>query len=138
MRSCDVFQVKLLELVRGIAYPFSSLEFCKQRELSSSYEARIKQLQQDLSAVKAEAERAETNMTEALAAKNTEIESLVGTVDALKKQVSTSEGKLVSLQVCFLMIYLLLYRLFFVLLFLIYLLVLCRNLSLYFNYFPFI
>ncbi|XP_020675185.1 golgin-84 isoform X2 [Dendrobium catenatum] len=69
-----------------------------ERELSSSYEARIKQLQQDLSAVKAEAARAETNMTEALAAKNTEIESLVGTVDTLKKQVSTSEGKLVSLQ----------------------------------------
>ncbi|KAH0460629.1 hypothetical protein IEQ34_011292 [Dendrobium chrysotoxum] len=69
-----------------------------ERELSSSYEARIKQLQQDLSAVKAEAARAETNMTEALAAKNTEIESLVGTVDALKKQVSTSEGKLASLQ----------------------------------------
>ncbi|KAI0507945.1 hypothetical protein KFK09_014073 [Dendrobium nobile] len=69
-----------------------------ERELSSSYEARIKQLQQNLSAVKAEAARAETNMTEALAAKNTEIESLVGTVDTLKKQVSTSEGKLVSLQ----------------------------------------
>lgn len=69
-----------------------------ERELSSSYEARIKQLQQDFSAVKAEAARAETNMTEALAAKNTEIESLVATVDALKKQVSTTEGKLVSLQ----------------------------------------
>ncbi|XP_020600289.1 golgin-84 isoform X2 [Phalaenopsis equestris] len=69
-----------------------------ERELSSSYEARIKQLQQDLCAVKAEAARAETNMTEALAAKNTEIESLVGTVDALKKQLSSSEGRLASLQ----------------------------------------
>ncbi|KAG0492165.1 hypothetical protein HPP92_005276 [Vanilla planifolia] len=70
-----------------------------ERELSSSYEVRIKQLQQDLSALKAETATVEANMAESLSAKNAEIEFLVGTVDALKKQLSNSEGKVVSLQV---------------------------------------
>ncbi|PKA57240.1 Golgin-84 [Apostasia shenzhenica] len=69
-----------------------------ERELCSSYEARIKQLQQDLSAAKTEGTRAELNMSEVLIAKNSEIESLAGTVDSLKKQVTTLEGKLSSLQ----------------------------------------
>ncbi|KAG0494296.1 hypothetical protein HPP92_005290 [Vanilla planifolia] len=65
-----------------------------ERELSSSYEVRIKQLQQDLSALKAETATVEANMAESLSAKNAEIEFLVGTVDALKKQLSNSEGRL--------------------------------------------
>ena len=75
-----------------------NLQF-KQRERSTSYEAHIKQLQQDLSASKLEVARVESNMSAALAAKNAEIESLVGSVDALKAQASSSEGKLASLQV---------------------------------------
>lgn len=71
----------------------------KQRELCTSYEARIKQLQQDLSASKQEVARVESNMSAALAAKNTEIESLIVSMDALKKQASASEEKLASLQV---------------------------------------
>ncbi|KAG8636204.1 golgin candidate 1 isoform X3 [Manihot esculenta] len=69
-----------------------------ERELSKSYEARIKQLQQDLSISKSEVTRVESNMLEALAAKNSEIESLVNSMDALKKQAASSEGNLASLQ----------------------------------------
>ena len=38
-------------------------------------------------------------MLEALAAKNSEIEALVNSMDALKKQAALSEGNLASLQV---------------------------------------
>lgn len=38
-------------------------------------------------------------MVEALAAKNSEIEALVSSMDALKKQAAISEGNLASLQV---------------------------------------
>lgn len=38
-------------------------------------------------------------MVEALAAKNSEIEALVSSMDALKKQAAISEGNLSSLQV---------------------------------------
>lgn len=38
-------------------------------------------------------------MVEALAAKNSEIEALVGSMDALKKQAALAEGNLASLQV---------------------------------------
>ncbi|XVE54203.1 hypothetical protein DITRI_Ditri03aG0061500 [Diplodiscus trichospermus] len=69
-----------------------------ERELSKSYEARIKQLQEDLSVSKSEVTRVETNMLEALAAKNSEIEALVSSMDALKKQAALSEGNLASLQ----------------------------------------
>ncbi|KAJ4838998.1 hypothetical protein Tsubulata_021452 [Turnera subulata] len=69
-----------------------------ERELSKSYEAHIKQLQQDLSTSKDEATRIESNMAEALAAKNAEIEALINSVDALKKQAALSEGNLASLQ----------------------------------------
>ncbi|KZV15096.1 golgin candidate 1-like [Dorcoceras hygrometricum] len=69
-----------------------------ERELSKSYEARINQLQRDLSASKSEVSRAESNMVEALAAKNAEIEALVSSVDALKKQAALSEGNSASLQ----------------------------------------
>ncbi|XP_073317104.1 golgin candidate 1-like isoform X2 [Primulina huaijiensis] len=69
-----------------------------ERELSKSYEARIKQLQRDLSASKSEVSRAGSNMVEALAAKNAEIEGLVSSVDALKKQAALSEGNSASLQ----------------------------------------
>ncbi|XP_020536568.1 golgin candidate 1 isoform X2 [Jatropha curcas] len=69
-----------------------------ERELSKSYEARIKQLQQDLSISKSEVTRVESNMADALAAKNSEIEALVNSMDALKKQAALSEGNLASLQ----------------------------------------
>ncbi|XP_024020676.1 golgin candidate 1 [Morus notabilis] len=69
-----------------------------ERELSKSYESRIKQLQQDLSESKTEVTRVESNMSEALAAKNSEIEALVSSMDALKKQAALSEGHLASLQ----------------------------------------
>ncbi|XP_062090880.1 golgin candidate 1 isoform X2 [Humulus lupulus] len=69
-----------------------------ERELSKSFEARIKQLQQDVSESKIEVTRVESNMAEALAAKNSEIEALVGSMDALKKQTALSEGNLASLQ----------------------------------------
>ncbi|KAL0345184.1 UNVERIFIED_CONTAM: Golgin-84 [Sesamum radiatum] len=72
-----------------------------ERELSKSYEAHIKQLQKDLSASKGEVSRVEANMVEALSAKNAEIESLVSSVDALKKQAALSEGNLASLQVIY-------------------------------------
>ncbi|XP_059432666.1 golgin candidate 1 isoform X2 [Corylus avellana] len=69
-----------------------------ERELSKSYEARIKHLQLDLSASKSEVSRIESNMVEALAAKNSEIEALVSSMDALKKQAALAEGNLASLQ----------------------------------------
>lgn len=70
-----------------------------QRELCNSYEVRIKQLQQELSAFKSEAARAESSMSEALAVKNSEIDALVNSLEVLKKQASASEGKATSLQV---------------------------------------
>ncbi|KAJ8643241.1 hypothetical protein MRB53_004989 [Persea americana] len=69
-----------------------------ERERSNSYEARIKQLQQDLSVSKSSVSKIESDMADALAAKNSEIEALVTSMDALKKQAAASEGKLASLQ----------------------------------------
>ena len=69
------------------------------RELSKSYEASIKQLQKDLSESKREVTRVESNMVEALAAKNAEIEALLSSMDAVKRQAALSEGNLASLQV---------------------------------------
>ncbi|XP_028806589.1 golgin candidate 1 [Neltuma alba] len=69
-----------------------------ERELSKSCEARIKELQKDLSECKREVSRVESNMSEALAAKNAEIETLVGSMDAVKRQAALSEGNLASLQ----------------------------------------
>ncbi|CAL9190200.1 unnamed protein product [Musa hybrid cultivar] len=69
-----------------------------ERELTSSYEASIKQLQQDLSGSKMEVARVESNLSDALAAKNSEIDALVNSLDALKKEAATSEEKLSSLQ----------------------------------------
>lgn len=46
-----------------------------------------------------EAARVEANMSDALAAKNSEIETLVNSLDALKKEAAASEGTLASLQV---------------------------------------
>lgn len=71
----------------------------EQRELSKSYESHIKQLQKDISESKSEVTRVESSMVEALAAKNSEIEALVNSMDALKKQAASSEGNLSSLQV---------------------------------------
>nr|XP_028950097.1 golgin candidate 1-like isoform X3 [Malus domestica] len=69
-----------------------------ERELSKSYEAHIKQLQKDLSTSKSEVTRIESNMVEALAAKNSEIEALASSMDGIKKQAALSEGNLASLQ----------------------------------------
>ncbi|XP_038877412.1 golgin candidate 1 isoform X2 [Benincasa hispida] len=69
-----------------------------ERELSRSYDARIKQLEQDLLESKSEVSRVESSMAEALAAKNTEIGALIGSMDALKKQAALSEGSLASMQ----------------------------------------
>ncbi|KAI3845151.1 hypothetical protein MKX03_019818 [Papaver bracteatum] len=69
-----------------------------ERERRQSYEARVKQLQQELSASKIEVSKVESNMSDALAAKNSEIENLINSMDSLKKQAATSEGKLGSLQ----------------------------------------
>ncbi|KAL1560968.1 golgin candidate 1 isoform X2 [Salvia divinorum] len=69
-----------------------------ERELTKSYEAHIKQLQKDLSASKGEVSRVEANMVEALSAKNAEIETLVSSVDVLKKKSALAEGNLTSLQ----------------------------------------
>lgn len=63
--------------------------------MTKSYEAHIKKLQKDLSVSKGE----EANMVEALSTKNAEIEALVSSVDALKKQAASAEGNLASLQV---------------------------------------
>ncbi|KAK9697614.1 hypothetical protein RND81_08G048700 [Saponaria officinalis] len=69
-----------------------------ERELSKSCEDRIKQLQQDLYSAKREVGRVESNMSEALAAKNSEIETLVSSLDVLKKQAASYEGNMASLQ----------------------------------------
>ncbi|TYK10741.1 golgin candidate 1 isoform X1 [Cucumis melo var. makuwa] len=69
-----------------------------ERELSRSYDARIKQLEQNLLESKNEVSRVESSMAEALAAKNTEIGALIGSMDALKKQAALSEGSLASMQ----------------------------------------
>lgn len=69
-----------------------------ERELSKSYEASIKQLQKDLSEGKREVTRVESNMVEALAAKNAEIEALLTSMEAVKRQAALSEGNLASMQ----------------------------------------
>ncbi|KAG7579792.1 Golgin subfamily A member 5 [Arabidopsis thaliana x Arabidopsis arenosa] len=69
-----------------------------EQELTKSYEASIRQLQKDLSAAKSEVTKVESSMVEALAAKNSEIETLVSAMDALKNQAALNEGKLSSLQ----------------------------------------
>lgn len=70
-----------------------------QRELSKSYEASINQLRRDLSESKKEVTRVESNMAEALAAKNAEIEAVLSSVEAIKRQAALSEGNLASMQV---------------------------------------
>ncbi|ESW24901.1 hypothetical protein PHAVU_004G170300 [Phaseolus vulgaris] len=69
-----------------------------ERELGKSYEASIKQLQKDLSESKREVTRVEANMAEALSAKNAEIETLLSSMDAVKRQAALSEGNLASMQ----------------------------------------
>ncbi|XP_068637935.1 golgin candidate 1 isoform X2 [Aristolochia californica] len=69
-----------------------------ERERSSAYEAHIKQLQQELSVSKNAVNKIESDMSDALAAKNSEIEALVASMDVMKKQAAVSEGQLASLQ----------------------------------------
>lgn len=40
-------------------------------------------------------------MADALSAKNAEIEALMNSLDAMKKQAALSEGNLASMQVCY-------------------------------------
>ncbi|OIW03700.1 hypothetical protein TanjilG_29735 [Lupinus angustifolius] len=69
-----------------------------ERELSKPCEARIKQLQKDLSESKREVTRVESNLAEAVAAKNGEIEALLSSMEAVKRQTALSEGNLASMQ----------------------------------------
>ncbi|KAJ6863049.1 golgin candidate 1 isoform X3 [Populus alba x Populus x berolinensis] len=69
-----------------------------ERELTKSYEGHIKQLQKDLSISKNEVARIESNMAEALAVKNSEIEALASSMETSKKQLALSEGNLASMQ----------------------------------------
>ncbi|KAH8482101.1 hypothetical protein H0E87_029534 [Populus deltoides] len=69
-----------------------------ERELTKSYEGHIKQLQKDLSISRNEVARIESNMAEALAVKNSEIEALVSSMETSKKQLALSEGNLASMQ----------------------------------------
>ncbi|MED6180594.1 hypothetical protein PIB30_011630 [Stylosanthes scabra] len=69
-----------------------------ERELNKSSEARVKQLQKDLSQNRREVSKVETNMVEALAEKNSEIEALLNSIEAVKKHVALSEGNISSLQ----------------------------------------
>ncbi|KAI4380393.1 hypothetical protein MLD38_006589 [Melastoma candidum] len=95
-RVCAGLQSRLQELKTEN----SQLEelLTSERELSKSYEAHIKQLQKDLSVAKSEATKVESSMSEALAAKNSEIETLIRSVDALKTQLASAEGNQASLQ----------------------------------------
>lgn len=52
-----------------------------------------------MSESKREVTRVEANMAEALAAKNAEIEALLSSMDAVKRQAALSEGNLASMQV---------------------------------------
>jgi hypothetical protein len=52
-----------------------------------------------------EGSRAESNMVDALTAKNAEIESLVKSLDSWKKRAAASEEKLASLEVSFILYY---------------------------------
>ncbi|VAH63465.1 unnamed protein product [Triticum turgidum subsp. durum] len=70
----------------------------QEREKCSSHEAHIKQLQQELSVSRVQGSRVESNMVDALAAKNTEIESLAKSLDSWKKKAAASEEMLASLQ----------------------------------------
>ncbi|KAG9449123.1 hypothetical protein H6P81_009088 [Aristolochia fimbriata] len=69
-----------------------------ERERSSAYEAHVKLLQQELSTSKSTVNKIESSMSDALAAKNSEIASLVTSMEAMKKQLAVSEGQLASLQ----------------------------------------
>ncbi|KQK09698.1 golgin-84 isoform X1 [Brachypodium distachyon] len=69
-----------------------------EREKCSSYEAHIKQLQQELSVSKVQGSRVESNMVDALTAKNSEIEFLAKSLDSWKKKAAASEEMLASLQ----------------------------------------
>ncbi|KAJ8750898.1 hypothetical protein K2173_016079 [Erythroxylum novogranatense] len=95
-RVCTGLQARVQEY----KYENTQLEelLSAERELTKSYEARIKQLQQDLSISKSEVTRVELNMAEALAAKNAEIGALVSSMETVKKQAALSEGNLASLQ----------------------------------------
>ncbi|CAK9220678.1 unnamed protein product [Sphagnum jensenii] len=69
-----------------------------EREERKSFDARMRQLQQELAAAKESAAAVEAGMVAALASKNSEIDSLSSSVESFKRQASMAEGKLAALQ----------------------------------------
>ncbi|CAK9219612.1 unnamed protein product [Sphagnum troendelagicum] len=69
-----------------------------EREERKSFDARMRQLQQELAAAKESAAAVEAGMVAALASKNAEIDSLSSSVESFKRQASMAEGKLAALQ----------------------------------------
>lgn len=69
-----------------------------EREEKKVFDARVTQLEREISLAKAATSSVETEMADALASKNTEIESLRTSIESLKRQAAVAEGKLVTLQ----------------------------------------
>eukprot|EP01018_Ginkgo_biloba_P001283 Gb_23096 [translate_table: standard] len=69
-----------------------------EREEKNAFDARVKQLQREISLARAAASAVEAEMADALASKNTEIEALITSMESLKKQAAVAEGKLATLQ----------------------------------------
>ncbi len=70
-----------------------------RREERKSFDARMRQLQQELARAKESVVAVEAGMVVALASKNAEINSLSSSVESFKRQASMAEGKLAALQV---------------------------------------
>eukprot|EP01018_Ginkgo_biloba_P025659 Gb_16119 [translate_table: standard] len=69
-----------------------------EREEKNAFDARVKQLQREISLARATASVVEAKMADMLASKNTEIEALITSMQSLKKQVVEAKGKLATLQ----------------------------------------
>ncbi len=69
-----------------------------RREERKSLDAKMRQLQQELTTAKESAAAVEARMVVALASKNAEINSLSSSVESFKRQASMAEGKLATLQ----------------------------------------
>lgn len=69
-----------------------------EREEKKVFDAQVKQLEREISLAKAATSSVEAEMADALASKNTEIESLRTSIESLKRQSAVAEGKLATLQ----------------------------------------
>lgn len=69
-----------------------------EREEKKVFDARVKQLEREISLAKAATSSVEAEMADALASKNTEIESLRTSIESLKRQGAVAEEKLATLQ----------------------------------------